>query len=60
MPKKGAEIIDVDVDLIHQTEKAWLVSPDGRHKVWIPKSLGQYDNGVLTLPTSYAIDKGLV
>lgn len=66
MPKKGEEVVDLDVELVHETEKAWLLrSSDTAKESWIPKSVGQLTpNGtkmfVLTLPTSWAQEKGLI
>ncbi len=62
--KKGAELVDLDVVIIAETEKAWLVNHDGQ-RAWIPKSVGEiehkgYPRAELTLPTAYAEDKGLV
>lgn len=65
MPKKGSEIVDVEVTLVHQTERAWKVTVDGTKEVWVPKSVGELEQTgprlwVLTLPTYQAEDKGLV
>lgn len=60
MPKKGSEIVDIEVTLVHQTDDAWLVTTDGAHKAWIPKSVGELDGTTLTLPRSWAEDKELV
>ena len=66
MPPKGSELVDIEVTLQHQTEKAWLVrSCDTAKEAWVPKSVGEMepDKGlyyILTVPTDWAIDKGLV
>ena len=63
MVKKNHDIIEVDVKLIHETDKAYLVSPiaPGTTKeVWIPKSgceLG--DDGVMQISENMAVQKGM-
>ena len=60
------ELVDVDVDLIHETRDAYLVKVDedtfGKEaeRIWVPKSLSEYSNGVLTVEEWFAIQKGLV
>jgi hypothetical protein len=64
------ELTDLTVELVHETEKAWLVSQglkdkDGKQiNIWIPKSVGELEPEgnlyILTLPVRYAEDKGLV
>jgi len=27
--------------LIHETDKAWLITPDGDKEIWVPKSQGE-------------------
>jgi hypothetical protein len=63
MPE-GGKLIDLEVELVHQTEKAWLIF-DGMNNHWIPKSIGQmeWEEGrsyLLTVPEWMAIDKGLL
>lgn len=60
MAKKGAEVVDVDVDLVHATDKAWLFRLGNGNQVWVPKSVGEYEDGKCTLPTNYATEKGMV
>lgn len=68
MPKKGEEIVDVEVELVHETEKAWLVrsfAGKASKEVWIPQSLGELGKSIkgvrlLTLPTWFAEKEGLV
>jgi hypothetical protein len=68
MPAKGSEIVDIGVEIKHETEKAWLVvSFITNRQAWIPKSVGEMSGyeksnrtGTLTLPTNYATDKELV
>jgi hypothetical protein len=53
------DIVSIDVDLIAETEKAYLVS-DGDVKAWIPKSQCEYCDSVIYLPERLAIDKELL
>jgi len=61
-----SSLIDVAVQLHHETEKAWLVSDDGDKKnaVWIAKSQAELEPKgkvhILTLPEWIATEKGLV
>lgn len=61
MPKKGSEIVDIEVTLEHATDKAWLVTSHitGK-KAWIAFSMGELDNGTLTISTRIAEEKELV
>lgn len=59
------EEVEIDVDVRHETDKAYLVY-DGKREVWIPKSqitdkLVQKGKIVqITLPEWLAKDKGLI
>lgn len=60
-------LIDLDLHLHHETEKAILVSDDGEREnaVWIPKSLCEFETAVgdivkVTLSERTATEKGLV
>lgn len=61
-----SDLIDVAVQLHHETEKAWLVSDDGDKKnaVWIPKSQAEIEPKgkahILTMPEWLAADKRLI
>ena len=61
-----SDLIDVAVQLHHETEKAWLVSDDGdkAKAVWIPKSQAEIEPKgsahILTLPEWLANDKRLI
>lgn len=65
-----SDLVDLEVALHHQTDKAYLVSTTGDRKdaVWLPKSAceledqGSRNPGIytLTLPQSLATEKGLV
>ena len=63
----GKLLIDIDVYVLHETEKAWRVTlDDPKEGVWVPKSQAEIepsDDGtaaILTLPEWLAIEKGLV
>jgi hypothetical protein len=34
------ELTEITVELLHETERAWLVN-DGAKEIWIPKSMGE-------------------
>jgi hypothetical protein len=51
--------VELYLELIHQTEKAYLVS-DGDNNIWLPKSQVEYDGEEFSIPEWLAIDKGLV
>lgn len=61
-----SDLADIDVQLHHETEKAWLVSSDGdrENAIWIPKSQAEIEpkgkHHVLTCPEWLATDKGLI
>lgn len=68
MPKSG--LVDIDVHLHHQTEKAVLISDDGDRKraVWVPKEHCELEHKrgsgpnihVATMPEWQALEKGLI
>lgn len=67
--KKEHDIITLTkIDLLHETERAWLFDtgrkkPDGKPEgVWVPKSQCEYDieNEELQLPEWLAVKAGLV
>lgn len=68
--KKTHELIDLNMVLLHQTEKAILVSDTGESSrgKWLPKSQVEFafedpkrrDLIVVTLPEWLAQDKGLI
>jgi hypothetical protein len=59
---------DLECTLVHETEKAVLVTVDGVHKAWLPKSAIEIFYGgplnqnrvVVTAPEALLIDKELV
>jgi hypothetical protein len=65
-----SDLEDVGVDLVHETEKAWLVTDgtivDGElNRVWVPKSQAELDKTTrplftLTAPEWLLKDKGLI
>jgi hypothetical protein len=63
MPK--SDIFDVAVKLIHETEKAYLVTADEKEKVWFPKSMCELEENqdgtyTLTAKTFMLKEKGLI
>lgn len=59
--RRDERLADIEVTVKHQTEKAWLVYSHLTGKeAWVPKSVGELADGVLTLPESYAQDKELI
>ncbi len=71
MTKVGGKshLVDIDVALKHETEKAWLVYNDNPNDaVWIPKSQGEMEQveiedknlWVLTIPDWLAYEEGLM
>lgn len=66
MTSGKSDLIDVAVELHHETEKAWLVSDSGvrEHAVWIPKSQAELATvggcHTLTAPEWLLHDKELI
>ena len=64
-----SDLVDIEVALHHETEKAYLVSTDGERAsaVWIPKSMcdlirterDKGENWTITLTERLATEKGL-
>lgn len=54
-----SDIIDIYCDVLLETEKAILVE-NGNNKVWLPKSMVEFEDDTVTLPEWLAIDKGLI
>jgi hypothetical protein len=54
--------VDVTADLVHETEKAYLLRSDTGDEAWVPKAAVEYDRaeGVFTMPRRLAEEKGLV
>ena len=53
-----SDLIDIEARRVNETEKAWLLDFGGKEPVWIPKSMGEFDGKELTVPESYAEQKG--
>lgn len=57
------ELVDLELTLMHETDKAYLVS-DGSKQNWLPKSMVEMDSvgtqKVFIMPEWLAIEKGLV
>lgn len=58
--KKNHDIVDIDAELRHETEKAFLIY-DGKKEVWLPKVQVQNNNdGSFSMPEWLAIRHGLI
>ena len=57
--KKNHDIIEVAVDLKHETEKAYLIT-DGDKDHWLPKSQCEFEDGIMQMPEWLAMEKGLI
>jgi hypothetical protein len=63
-----SDLIDITVSVIHETEKAVLISETGEKdkSVWLPKSLIEIEGTskagiiIVTIPEQLAIDKKLI
>lgn len=61
-----SDLVDIEIKIHLETEKAWLVSDDGdrSNAVWIPKSQAQIETesrtSIMTLPEWLATEKGLI
>lgn len=59
--KKDHNIITIDVELRHETDRAYLISVGDKFGgTWVPKTLCEYSDGELQIPDWLAEDKGLV
>jgi hypothetical protein len=54
-----SNLVDVECELVHETERAILVY-NGKVKVWLPKSVAEFEDGIVTLPEKFAIEKELI
>jgi hypothetical protein len=56
-----SDLVDIACEIRHETEKAYLIF-DGDKEVWIPKSLGEWDQDekTMAMPERFALDKGLI
>lgn len=54
------DLIEIAADVLHETEKAWLIS-DGGEAVWVPKSqVEDNGDGTFTMPEWLARAKGFI
>jgi hypothetical protein len=59
-------LVDIEVRIIHLTERAILVTADDEKEVWLPLSQIEVTNkstqnrAIVTMPESYALDKELI
>lgn len=54
-----SDLVELDCEFFHETEKAILISTGGE-KTWLPKSMVEFEDGKLTLPEWLAIEKSLI
>lgn len=63
---KNHDIVEVEVDVLHETEKAYLVTQGETFSSgepineWLPKSQCQWDGETMQLPEWLALEKGLI
>jgi RNase P/RNase MRP subunit p29 len=62
-----SDLIDIEVRVLNETDRAYRVDFGGKETVWVPKSQCEFEyregieiNGVLTLPEWLALEKGLI
>jgi len=59
-------LVDIEVRIIHLTERAILVTADDEKEVWLPLSQIEVTNkstqnrAIVTMPEAYALDKELI
>ncbi len=57
----SSKLYDFAAELHHETEKAYLLCPDGITTVWIPKSQCEsHGDGTYTIPEWLAKEKELI
>lgn len=61
------KVVEIACQLVHQTEKAYLIDAGGKDHIWIPRSMiedeGEEPNGSLYsifIPEWLAKEKGLI
>ena len=54
-----SDLVTLEGELLHETEKAMLISVGGE-KTWLPKSMVEYEDGEVILPEWLAIEKRLI
>lgn len=64
---RRSELIDIELTIHHETEKAVLVSDNGERDeaVWLPLSAIEIERkasglAIITMPERLALDKGLI
>lgn len=59
---QDASLVDISCELLHETDRAWLITDDGEREVWIPKTLAEWDGDAkeLTMPEWLAKREGLI
>jgi hypothetical protein len=62
MPSGRSDIVDIACVIIHETERAWLIDAGTGDHVWIPKSVGEWDetDHTMAMPERWAQEKGLI
>jgi len=55
-----SDLIDIEVRVIYETVKAYLVDHGGKAHVWVPRAQCEYHDGILTLPEGLAIEKEMI
>lgn len=60
--REGNELIDIDGEVIHETEMAYLFDAGGKDAVWVPKSVCEWDpdGKKMTMKQWIAKDKELI
>lgn len=59
-------LYDLECMLLHETEAAILITVDGEHKAWLPKSVVEIERRersntvIVTAPEALLIDKELI
>lgn len=57
----ASDLVDVEADLMFETEKAYKIKCGSSEPVWVPKSICEYDGKVtFTMPERFAYDKRLI
>jgi hypothetical protein len=56
-----SDLVDITCEIRHETAGAFLIF-DGDKEVWIPKSIGEWDQDAKTMamPERWALEKGLI
>ncbi len=61
-----SNLVDMEVRVIHMTDRAILVTADDEKEVWLPLSqievakTAKQDRVIVTMPEAYALDKELI